>query len=47
MVGEIEKNSAIVYMTYSYIQSMPKNIDRDFKKRVRCTYIHFPFVEHI
>lgn len=43
MVGEIEKKkSAIVYMTYSYIQNMPKNIDRDFKKRVRSTYIHFP-----
>ena len=43
MVGEIEKKkSAIVYMTYSYIQNMPKNIDRDLKKRVRSTYIHFP-----
>ena len=42
MVGEIEKKSAIVYMTYSYIQNMPKNIDRNFKKRVRSTYIHFP-----
>ena len=40
--GNRKKKSAIVYMTYSYIQNMPKNIDRDLKKRVRSTYIHFP-----
>ncbi|TEA34262.1 hypothetical protein DBR06_SOUSAS9310040, partial [Sousa chinensis] len=44
---ENRKECAIVYMTCGYNQNMPKNIDRDFKKRIRSIYVHFPFVERI
>lgn len=48
MVGNIEINIPFsVYMTSSFIQNMLKEIDRDFKKRLRLIYIHFPFVECI